>query len=251
MTARRRGRVPFVAWSKLEADFYKTWEPGHHMTVLGPTQSGKSTLTLYLALGRARSRVDRGVIVLGTKPRDPALSRFITATKAAVVKSWDEVGYAQRKRRVIVLWPDYGAMSTAAKRNKPVYVRALDGIVADGRWTLVVDEAIYLVEQLGMRHQLDELWNAAATNEVTVEAGAQRGSWINRSMVSQMTFLATFRFFDEDDAKRAAEIGGDRTEYPTIMRIPDHQFLLRHTRSGSEYLSKLTSTEMRKIGATP
>lgn len=230
------GGLAHVEWELLFPDVMANWEPGDHFAILGPTKSGKSTLELGLAHHRAASLVDRGVVVLGTKPRDATLTKWIGAHRAAVVKSWREVGYAERKNRRIVVWPEYGRASTAPARNKPVFLDVIDGVMLDGDWTLVIDETAYMVEQLGMRSQVDELWNAARSNVVTVMSGAQRGSWINRSMASQMSWAAGFRFQDQDDAKRVAEIFGDRGRFtPLLQSRKRHHFILLQTVTGLAY----------------
>lgn len=228
-----------VAWPELRKEVLELWEPGDHFSILGATGSGKSHLQISMVDGRVSQRVDRGVVVFGTKPRDPTLQRWMTAHKVTRCRSWDDVTYQIRKTRRVCIWPEYGRMSTAAVRNAPVYREALDQMMADGDWTFWVDEATYMIEQLHLRVSMDELYNAARSNGVSLLAGAQRPTWISRGMVSMMQWLATFQVTDEDDAKRTGEIVGNRKEYEAFRHIPPHSFILARCRHNEAYLSKV------------
>src|SRR5215472_5611577 len=60
-------RAPFVPWEKLEPKLKKDWTPGEHVTLIGPTGSGKTHMALALA------RICKYSLIIATKRRDPLL----------------------------------------------------------------------------------------------------------------------------------------------------------------------------------
>src|SRR5438477_7871329 len=64
-------RAPFVPWEKLEAKLKREWKPGDHVTLIGPTGSGKTHLGLALA------KICKYSLVIATKRRDPLLESLI------------------------------------------------------------------------------------------------------------------------------------------------------------------------------
>lgn len=221
----------------------EVWGNGEHFTAVGPTGSGKTHLMLDCALRRLRTHRDRGVIVLGCKRRDDTLARWAATHRAPRLESWQQVDYRARKRRIIVLWPPYGRASTAPARLRVAFLEAIDHIVDEGDWTVVVDDAPTLVEQFKLRSEMDELWNNGRSDGLTIEAGAQRPVWVSRSMLSQMGFAAAFKPYDVDDCERLGEVLGDRTlargPGPALMRLNRHEFVLRRPPTGHEYTSKM------------
>jgi energy-coupling factor transporter ATP-binding protein EcfA2 len=222
-----------VRWSTLRPAFMREWEPGQHVAVIGPTGSGKSYLALDLLEYRAQRR-GAHVIALGTKKRDTTLESLGWPR----IKSWPP-DYEHRELRRVILWPDYKTSSTA-KENRPIYVHALDEILAEGGWTVYLDEAAYFVETLRMREQLDEYWNTARSAGITVVSSSQGVSWVPRAALTEQQWMFIFRLTDEDVRDRAAQIAGDRKRFaPVITRLRDREFLMVRTRTGDAYISRV------------
>jgi hypothetical protein len=117
-----------------------------------------------------------------------------------------------------------------------------------GDITVVIDEAIYLVEQMRLRAELDELYHAGRACGISVLANAQRPTWVSRGMATQPDWLVTFRAGDLSDRKRLAEIMGDPSARYWLDKVPKHEFVIsRPNHSSSIYRSHLTEVQAKSI----
>lgn len=231
------GIIERVRWQFLADPFVKAWEQGEHVAIIGPTGQGKTTFAADVLERRVKLR-GGNVVILATKQTDRQLSK-LARNGWSVVREWPPT-YEQRTSRRIIFWPKYLTASTSGKANRPKFIAALDGILQEENWTVFIDEVIYLTEQLRLRHVLDEFWNTARSCGVTLVGSSQGATWIPRSMMTQQSWIATFKMRDEQVVKRAAEIAGDRRKYhPAIMSLHKHEFLLVETITGDSYISKL------------
>jgi len=75
---------PFVEWE----DFFARWRwhAGEHVTVIGPTGTGKTTV--MRALLPKRYEAGGSVCVVGTKTRDTTLSEWAKADGLTRISSW-------------------------------------------------------------------------------------------------------------------------------------------------------------------
>jgi energy-coupling factor transporter ATP-binding protein EcfA2 len=232
--------VEHVPWSVLGPELIDHWEQGEHVATFGMTGSGKTTLNEEILRLRSRHR-NAHVVIFATKRRDTGLRELIDKEGWSVVQSWDEIEYAERSNRRIIVWPPYGRASNAAKQMAPRFRHALDEIIEDGHWTVYFDEMIYFVQQLGLRKEIDEYWNTARSSNITVLASSQGVSWIPKAMKSQMRWVAVFQMQGgRDTLLEVADVCGDRERFlPIIRGLSGHDFLLVRTSTGEAYRSRL------------
>lgn len=223
-----------VAWSELRPAFLERFEQGEHCATIGPTGQGKTTLAFDLLEGFHEH--GGSVIVLANKNRDPVLSKLVAAGWPRI-KSWPP-HYEHRVARKVILWPNYGLASNA-RANRPIFVKALDGIMKEGKWFVYVDEMRYMIEQLGLRTIFDEYWNAARSNRVTLIAGSQGVSWIPRGMTTQESWLFLFRPRNAEERKDYATAAGEIEVREELRTLGNHEFLMVHTPSGERYISRV------------
>ena len=62
-----------MGWLDWYARQRAQYRQGQHILVSGPTDSGKTVLAFWIA------QLRQYVVVLGTKPRDPSLDRYVEA----------------------------------------------------------------------------------------------------------------------------------------------------------------------------
>lgn len=225
--------IPRIRWSRLRWYFIDAWQPGEHLSVIGPTGSGKSYLSVDVLQARA-SRRGAHVLALATKRRDETL----TELGWPIIETWPPT-WDQREGRRIILWPPYGSASDPGPRRR-VFTDALEAVLQEGGWTVYLDEAVYFTETLRMRPILDEYWNTARSAGITVVASAQGVSWVPRASLTQQQWLAAFRFSNEDTVNDVARVAGSRARFaPVIAGLREHEFLLVRTRTGESYISKV------------
>lgn len=212
------------------------WTQGEHVTIIGPTGSGKSWLaTLLLGI---RSHV----VVFGTKPRDETLET-LERRGFRRITTWPPPAL----RTHVLLWPRFRKVSDEAEQ-RDTFRHALEEIFATGRWCVYADELPYLVGRLRLADLLELLWLQGRALRVSLVAAAQRPAWLPLAAYSQATHLFLYRPNEERDLKRLAEIGGavDTTALRELVRrLPPHAFAYVNTRTGRVLVSRAPDPHRR------
>lgn len=229
--------IPRVSWRELAPTFIANWPQGAHFVVLGKTGRGKTTLCVDVCNRRWEQRQAK-VCSFVTKDQDETSSKLLRRGWSRI-HDWPPT-YAERKKGRVILWPPYTKASTYVRDTRHVYRHALDEILAEKAWTLYLDEASYLVQSMGLRQSMDELFTQSRSNNITLVAGSQRPVWVSRSQLTQHSFVACFRIGDIDDARRAGEVIGNRDRYtPAVLNLGPHEFLLVDTINDWAYISEV------------
>jgi hypothetical protein len=203
-------RAPRVSWPRLLAKLEREWEPGQHITLLGPTRSGKTHLALEL-LEMCRYR-----LVLATKRKDP-LVRELEADGYTVTGDLSDVqwstgkdgGYAEPVQRKVVYWPTFPESMDARARlaaQANLIRRALDWADKTGGWAVLIDETMWLHDTLRLESELKQLWFQGRTQGLSVIACAQRPTHIPRLAFSSADYLFLAGTSDKRDIENLREI---------------------------------------------
>jgi len=218
--------VSLVPWRKFFPLFKREFAQGQHVTILGPTGSGKTTLAIEVAEIREYS------MFLATKPRDPLINqlkrRGWAIQEQLEVKIRDN-GEPMEHR--IVYWPhfDTPGLSIREKRIAQALAiqHALDYVFDAGSWAVVGDEVLWLTEQLRLNPELEAYWYQGRTSDISLICCSQRPAWIPRAAYSQSSHLFFFHTADREDQKRMGDITGvdvDVVRYETAQ-LGKHEFL--------------------------
>jgi hypothetical protein len=234
--------APLVPWSEFLAEFSRAWPENaggraEHLTLIGPTKQGKTTLALALLDERARLRGSE-VVILATKPRDLTLSRLAGKGKAwVIVREWPP-GYGQDR---VIYWPRFGDVRTAADRQRGKFRAMLAEVFAEGNRTVYIDEVAYFTEQLRLGDLLAQYWQQGRSQNLVLVAGTQRPRGVPRAMFSECSWFVAFRTADEDELRRVGEIGGtdSRAIRDVIRHLQPHEFVAVQTRTGAMVRSKV------------
>jgi hypothetical protein len=229
-----------ISWNELEPEFIGSWGrpngkvEAEHISIVGPTGSGKSMFQTYVANKRAEAR-GSNVMIIATKPADSTLKGM----KWPIVSSWPpEYG----KHEQFILWPKGGRDERQARINQHSMIReALTDIWRENAHTIVVfDEIAYIEQELKLKVLIERYWREGRSIGISIVATTQRPRNVTRYMWSEATWLVAFPPSDEDEASRVAEIIGGRKKYTEqLMELKRHQFILINRREKEAYISKL------------
>lgn len=196
------------------------WSQGEHLTLLGPTGSGKTTLALQLLQKHPK------VIILGTKPRDTLLRTLVDRGPYDLIRKGPIPAGSNR----VVYWPSISSIAQLEDKEWPgraeIRDHVLDHIYKEGLagrgWTLYVDEVSIVTgrEYLNLGRIMSYLWSQGRSSGISVAAGTQRPAGIPRGAYSEPRHFFFWRLRDRGDLERIREIGGssDPKEVATLVQ---------------------------------
>lgn len=214
--------VEHVDWDTFVRERF-AWRQGEHVSLVGPTGAGKTTLALAILPLRSY------VTVLATKPVDPVLTR-LRRRGYVKVPAWPPPPTAQR----VLLWPKFRGRPDLPTQRRAVS-DALVEMFAVGGWTVYADELAYLCQMLKLDTDMRLLWQQGRALKLTIVGGTQRPAWVPLELYSQATHLFFWRANDKRDLDR---IGGIGSMNPAVVReqvvnLPEYAVLHVNTRAGT------------------
>lgn len=235
------GEIERVPWAILGPEMIRCWGwPGgrfdpEHLTVYGPTGSGKTRFVGHVLAARAAARQSH-IVMIATKRAD----RTITAYGWPVISSWPPAW----DQRQVIYWARAKGISAVHRVPQRDKVKA----VLDALWTsksntiVYIDELSYVSDMLKLGPELETFYREGRSQGITMVASMQRPSRVTRLAHSEAGWTVAFRPKDADDRRRVAEVLGDRATYQQVLSSLDrdrYEFLLRHDRTGQAYISHL------------
>ncbi len=223
-----------VAWSDLLASM--DWRQGEHVSILGPTGSGKSVLALALLPQR------RYVVALANKTRDSTLAPLVRRGGGWLrIKGWPPPVPPKLAPRVVV-WPKPRSLAEAEKVQREAFYNVLDGVYIGGGWCVYIDEAYYLAEILHLRQYMKVLWQQGRSAGTSIVALSQRPAFVPLEMYSEATHVFLFRTRDRQSLKRLGEVGNvdPRQLAAVVEQLETHEFAYVDARTGNLAVSRVT-----------
>lgn len=243
-SARAYESTQFMPWPQFIQQF--DWHQGEHISLIGPTGYGKTTLVKHLVLGKPpignirpkpshwfwRERNFIGlskpqkepegpkpfVVVLATKPKDETLEHF-KGRGFVVMRRWNETpeGYPPEDFRPgiypmythRILWPRAVGLGKQQQQRNTI-LPAIEQIFSEGGWVLLIDEGLYITDRelLNLHKEYRDFLLRARSLGNTVVTLMQRPAWIPREAYSQVRHLFMWRASDESDLDKLQGIGG-------------------------------------------
>lgn len=183
------------------------YRPGEHVTLLGPTQSGKTTLG-YQLLQRV-IRPELPAVILVMKPRDRVVSRWSAELGLRTVGQWPPPPRPWEKPPGWVLWPKH----TFEPDKDDEILRAqfrkaiLDNYRRGERITFG-DEVYGLAGELKLTRELTAVWSRGAAMGNGLWTATQRPRAVPLMAYSQAEHVLMAYTPDKADRDRYSEIGG-------------------------------------------
>lgn len=212
------------------------WKQGEHLTAIGPTGTGKTTL-LVAALKKRDF-----VLFLATKKEDRTVNK-LARSGYKIVQDYREI--QPEIDHKVILKPPFPNVS--AKELKALHQRifrdALTWVFRTGAWCVVADEVRYLTEYLRLDDEMELLWLQGRSLHITVACATQRPKAIPLSAYDAATHLFFWRDNDKVNQQRIAEISGVDIDPKELMRevanLPRHELLYVNTRTGEGVRTKV------------
>lgn len=241
-----------VPWESLRDTLRAEFKQGVHVTEIGPNGCGKTVLATELADLR------QYVLFLSTKRRDPVIAA-LAARGYTTVNDLETIAFTDRGPITpkIVYWPHYSSDHDIRARER-LQARdmrqAINWAENQGNWCIVVDEGIWMTQNLGLRKELEAVWFGGRTLGISLLFLAQRPAWVPRYAFSQATLIAVWQTNDRDDLKRLSDIAAGYDvdlirEAVSNLDFHRHEFLLINTRTRELTISIAPPPGKRKAAA--
>lgn len=237
MTRTLASGIPVLPWHEFLPGF--VWQQGEHVSIIGPTGTGKSYLGRQLLVQRDY------VVTLGTKRRDDTLDAYLREDGFTRVESWPPrrpvsdlvrgvkrpAGWTDR----VLLWPTYtGDVNATRERMRVEFTKCFSDVLFNGNRCIDVDEMYYLCAILGLKDYAEEVWTQGRSSGISLLAKTQRPAWVPLFMYDQPVHLFFFADNDETNLRRVGGLGGlsSRVVRETVAALPKHACLYVNTREG-------------------
>ena len=218
--------IPRLPWDEFLHGF--AWRQGEHVTLIGPTGAGKTTLALALLPLR------RYVLALATKPKDRTMDKLVRSRSWRLVRTWDNMPNVLGSACRVVFWPRYRTPDDEPAQAVEI-ARAMNGAFAQGGWCLFVDELWWVERKLGLSRMVESWFTQGRSVGLSMIVGSQRPAHISLLAYDQATHVFFWRENDEANLKRIAGLNGlkSRIVRETVATLPKHAVLYVNTNTGA------------------
>jgi energy-coupling factor transporter ATP-binding protein EcfA2 len=221
-----RAEVDPVVWETFTDTF--RWNQGEHVSLVGPTGGGKTTLALQLLTHRDY------VVSFVSKIRDKTLAGLTTKRanpRWVRTKEWPPPAHATR----VLLWPEGKSIDAHAAAQARAFHSATESILhRSGGWCIHADDLYYLCRYLNMGRSFEAVWANGRSMGVSLVVAVQRPAYVPLMAYDQATHLFFWRDNDRRNLDRIAGLGGVDPQLvkDTVGRLSLHEVCYVNTRDG-------------------
>lgn len=204
-----------------------TYEPGEHVTFLGPTGTGKTTLAMDLLLNGRNGRA----VILDSKPRNRELDAWGKRHKVGVTPTWPLPTYKRLwfgPNKTWIVRPPHSMDDPDVDdaRIKAVGGRAIMKTYRQGDTITYIDECLDVID-VGLSKHVRVVLTRGRSSGNGLWTGTQRPYHVPVYLYSSASHLFLANDPDERDQKRFAEIGGIDPKYviEVVKSLPPYHWL--------------------------
>lgn len=218
-------QAPRIPWDEFRKTVFR-WKAGEHMSLIGPTGLGKTTMLVNVL------PIHPFVTVFATKPRDKTMSGLIRDSGYVRFDRWPNGLDAQQYPRRVI-WPDATRLDSHVTQ-KAVFQDAFARIYREGGWTLALDETWYVDDILGLGREIKTYLLQARSLDISLLSAFQRPAWVPRELYSSSTHLMFWRTNDETDLRSLSGVGFRSAALirDVVSDLDLYQVLYINTRTG-------------------
>lgn len=242
--------APKVDWLRWYDNFRKgdlSWKQDEHVSIIGPTGTGKSALAVELL------KIRKYRIFVMTKPEDEKLERALLRQNYVTVAAFPKNPPEDIDK--YLLWPpgsgDLSPDGRDSQRTiiRDAFMKVFTGTNGGkpGRWCFCFDEARYVADpsMLGLRQMMVQLLIQGRSVRIAMMMLFQRPSWVPPEAYDQASHLFVAHDNDRRNVQRFKEIGGiDGDQFAwTIQRLERYEWAYADARPG---LSRIEIVKMPK-----
>ena len=178
------------------------WNPSEHLSLIGQTGTGKSTLAAHLLKSRHYK------LVLRSKPDTVKYATDRTIRRAQ--------GMDNSRYDSFTLVPRY-------EDQRREFYLALERAWKHGGWTVYCDELFYLSERLHLVEPIERLLTQGRSKGISVAIGMQRPARVSRFAISESTHVLSFGL-EGRDAKELS-YATTRALEDVVKTLGNHEFV--------------------------
>lgn len=231
--------IPVVSYAEFWDHFH--WAQSKHITIVGTTGCGKTTLELDLIDERDY------VIFLGTKEKDETQDE-LGPLGFRIAHDPSEISLDVSHKWVMHPGKRKKGETAGAERArlKDYYRHVLTYCFNSTAWAVIIDEGRFICDFLGLKDEVQRLYLQGRSQHNSVVMGTQRPAWVPVESFDAATHLFFFKDNDLRNIQRISELAGlDRRSVlravPRLESTEDQggQFLYYNTRTDSMMISKV------------
>lgn len=228
-----------VEWPAFAKQWPSQFRQGQHVTIIGPTGSGKTLLAQELIKPRSH------VVATGVKHKDESMSQ-LTKQRWLRLNKWQD---KPRNATRLLLWPKESDITKVQAVHKETFSYLLQDVYKKGSWCIWTDELRYMTDMIGLKKAYQLMYVAGRSNNISLVSAAQRPSHVPLEAYSQAQHLILFRTGDERDLQRAGGLNGNNAKQVSaaVADLPFHHFLHVNLMTGKQTISTLRKEENESL----
>ncbi len=203
------------------------YRPGEHLTIIGPTGSGKTYFSFQLLKASSNKKLQGLVLVI--KPRDETVKAWSKRLKYRTIKDYPPPWWHDLiKPPGFTVWPDHTFDAELDnERLHKVMRRVLIRAYKAGNKIIFTDEIYGLVKELDLEEQVNAILSRGRGMGAGLWEASQRPYNMPQLGYSGAEHLFLARDPDERDRERFGEIGGVDPKYVEriTLRLPKFHWL--------------------------